>query len=178
MMASGRHNRDEAPAKKQKLSVWVERMIFGIYLEGKGSWVSKVVVLSSAINSKPVVLIGVSGLKRSFSWCWESPSLPLCRVEEAAAWAWTAPCAPGRAVWGSHQSSPSVCLLLALAGVTAEVHSPPSQLTEFKSSRLPCIPPSQPLFSFLFACSLNSCLTPHSAHMFCSQGLITFCTFR
>lgn len=40
-------------------------MIFGIYLRGKGSWVSKVVVLSSTINSKLIVLTGVSGLKRS-----------------------------------------------------------------------------------------------------------------
>lgn len=153
-------------------------MVFVVYLGGLGSWVSKVIVLNSTINSKLVVLTGVSGLKRSCSGCWESHSLPLCRVEEAAAWTWTAPCTPGRAVWGSHQSSPSVCLLLALAGITAEVFSPPSPLTEFKGSRLPCIPPSHPLFSFLFVCCLKSCLTPHSAHMLCSQGLIAFCTFR
>lgn len=119
MMANGKCNKDEAPAKKQELSVWAERLIFGIYLRGKGSWVSKVVVLNSTINRKLVVLPGVSSLKRSCSGCWESIVLPLCRVEEAAAW--TAPCMLGRAVWGSHHSSPSVCLLLALAGVTAEV---------------------------------------------------------
>lgn len=45
MMAHGKRNKDEAPAKKQELDVWAEDDVWHL-LGGGGSWVSKVVVLS------------------------------------------------------------------------------------------------------------------------------------
>lgn len=104
-------------------------------------------MLSPAIRRKLVVLIGVSGLKGSCSGVGKALFFHSVGWKKQQPEPELLPAHQGEQCGIPHQSSLSVCLLLALAGITAKVLSPSSQLIEFKSSRLPCIPPPHTLLS-------------------------------